>query len=208
MSNLFVQKQVILKTGTPIDTQSLIPDFRMTDTIEDLFRQLQKPYPKFFKMDALCKWATYSTMLLEHAGTLTSGDPYGTALLMYTHHGCFETDLKYWETAKQQFASPALFVYTLPSIMLGEIAIYLKIKGYQNCSIVPDMMHSHVNTDVEAAYTLHGCDNLLVGWIDVFNDKAAVQLMHISTNKTELPFSSQIFQDFQTVQCSGLYNYE
>ncbi len=51
-----------------------------------------------------------------------------TGIILSNANGSLDVDLKYAKTM-QAGASPALFVYTLPNIVIGEISIRHKIKG-------------------------------------------------------------------------------
>src|ERR1700744_1137470 len=86
-----------------------------------LYNARQCNYPKFFKMDMLCKWALVATEYLFSG----NGDIYAginkdlIAVCLFTAHGSMDVDKRYLDSIA--IASPALFVYTLPNIMLGEI---------------------------------------------------------------------------------------
>src|SRR5205085_4959199 len=101
---------------------------------DDLYRGLHCNYPKFFKMDKLCKWAFVASELLLEQGKVYEGlDKNIISLALATGHGCMEVDKRYLETI--DLPSPALFVYTLPNIMLGEICIRNGFKGAQICMV-------------------------------------------------------------------------
>lgn len=92
-------------------------------------------YPKFFKMDLLSKVAFLSTeLLLRNVHAAQQYNKERIAVVLTTAQGCLEVDKRY-EESRQTFASPALFVYTLPNIMLGEICIRNGFKGEQACNI-------------------------------------------------------------------------
>ncbi len=53
-------------------------------------------------------------------------------VVVTTNCGCVHTDLAFWETVNRQTGhsdSPRLFVYTLPSVFLGEAALRLGLGG-------------------------------------------------------------------------------
>ncbi len=96
------------------------------------YKDLGLVYPKFFKMDLLSKVAFLSAELLA---PYPSGIPQAEiATVISSGSGCIEVDKKY-EESRKQIASPALFVYTLPNIMLGEVCIRHGFKGEQMCTI-------------------------------------------------------------------------
>ena len=86
-----------------------------------IYTQFEISYPKFHKMDMLCKLGFLATEVLI-SGT---GHPekYGeteTGLVLSNANASLDVDLKYAKTIHAG-ASPALFVYTLPNIVIGEI---------------------------------------------------------------------------------------
>lgn len=99
---------------------------------EAVYRQAGMAYPKFFKMDPLSRVAFLATELLLPAAITEQKSKIATVIS--TASGCLEVDKKF-EESRQSLASPALFVYTLPNIMLGEIDIRHGFKGEQMCTV-------------------------------------------------------------------------
>lgn len=100
--------------------------------IKGLFASVSEPYMKFSKMDDYCKLGTTAVELLLHeAGGLSQYNPYEIALVVNTDTGCIESDLAHLDniTADEYNSSPAIFVYTLPNVVAGEICIKNKFKG-------------------------------------------------------------------------------
>ena len=90
-------------------------------------------YPKYYKMDNLSRLAFLtSELLLENLKLVEKYSCEEIAVLIANSTSSLDTDKKYYETIKNRddyFPSPALFVYTLPNIMIGEICIKNGIKG-------------------------------------------------------------------------------
>lgn len=100
--------------------------------IKGLFASVSEPYMKFSKMDDYCRLGTTAVqLLLDKAGGVSQYDPYEIALIVNTDTGCIESDLAHWDniTADEYVSSPAIFVYTLPNVVAGEICIKNKFKG-------------------------------------------------------------------------------
>lgn len=100
--------------------------------IKGLFASVSEPYMKFSKMDDYCRLGTTAVqLLLDKAGGVSQYDPYEIALIVNTDTGCIESDLGHWDniTADEYVSSPAIFVYTLPNVVAGEICIKNKFKG-------------------------------------------------------------------------------
>ena len=112
------------------------------EDLAEAYRSLGCEYPKFFKMDPLCKTGYIaSERLLRHTDTedqtkrIFSELLYGnedTAIVLMNRSASLCNDLHYCRTIvdkEHYFPSPALFVYTLPNIVTGEIAIRNKLYG-------------------------------------------------------------------------------
>jgi 3-oxoacyl-(acyl-carrier-protein) synthase len=87
------------------------------------------PFPRFGRMDPLCKVAVAAASLaLRDAGARV---PDGAEIAQAggTGHGCVLVDGTYEDSRAKGAASPASFVYTLPSMYLGEIAIRFGLRG-------------------------------------------------------------------------------
>ena len=100
--------------------------------VKGLFASVSEPYMKFSKMDDYCKLGTTAVqLLLNKVGGLSQYDPYEIALVVNTDTGCIESDLAHLDniTADEYVSSPAVFVYTLPNVVAGEICIKNKFKG-------------------------------------------------------------------------------
>ena len=83
-------------------------------------------------MDLLSRVAFLASEMIIPEAVTESKDHIAT--ILSTTSGCIEVDKKF-EESRQTLASPALFVYTLPNIMLGEICIRNGFKGEQMCTI-------------------------------------------------------------------------
>lgn len=106
---LYIKKQISLTFGSEKEMTAF-------------YRGLAVDYPKFFKMDVLSKMGFLAAeKILQDEVKCRE-----TAVVCFTEAASLHTDLKYQETIREDtsfFPSPALFVYTLPNIVTGEIAI-------------------------------------------------------------------------------------
>jgi hypothetical protein len=141
----------IIKNGIPFAA----PDTKDSqEYLYEVYSQLKPDYPKFFKMDILSKLAFLAVEILNPDFSRISKDR--TAVVLSTNQGCLDVDKKF-EQSRATFASPALFVYTLPNIMLGEIAIRHKLKGAQMCliesSAQADLLYFYVSDLFEKRHT-------------------------------------------------------
>ncbi|MDR3350324.1 MAG: beta-ACP synthase [Prevotellaceae bacterium] len=97
------------------------------------FKNLHAPNMKFYKMDNLCKLGYVATAyLLQRHNIPPQYDGKNIALLFSNAAASLDTDIDHQLSicdGGNYFPSPAVFVYTLPNIVLGEICIREKIQG-------------------------------------------------------------------------------
>ncbi len=92
----------------------------------ELYQKYIADYPKFFKMDTLSRLGfVASELLLQKEGSRFYPRE-DRAVILANRNGSIKNDRDYYETIRDRenyYPSPSLFVYTLPNIVTGEIAI-------------------------------------------------------------------------------------
>jgi 3-oxoacyl-(acyl-carrier-protein) synthase len=159
---------------------------------EDFYRAVNASYPKFFKMDSLSKWGWIGaeSLLNRHISSLQNNiDTTKAAVVLTTSHGCLETDKKYFQTTAG-IPSPALFVYTLPNIMLGEISIRHGFKGEQACFVAPGFSGAQLFLYVKDLLENRQMDACLCGWVDVSGENPDVCMFWVAKEGRGLVFSA------------------
>lgn len=134
-------------------------------SLSDLYREHKIEYPKFFKMDTLCKLGFLASELLLEGDKDRFEPREDRAVLMFSRNGCFCNDLNYEKTTGD-YPSPSLFVYTLPNIITGEIAIRNKYKGETSAFLMEGYDQAHIMAVVEEALQDTVTTSAIVGWID------------------------------------------
>jgi hypothetical protein len=90
-------------------------------------------YPKFYKMDTLSKLGFLSVeLLLRDAALHEKYASHETGVILMNASSSLDTDRHHQDSVLDRanyFPSPAVFVYTLPNIVIGEISIRHKITG-------------------------------------------------------------------------------
>ncbi len=145
--------------------------------LTDLYKKLNLNYPKFFKMDILCKSAFLASEIIIPELKAISLDK--IAVVLSTHSGCLEVD-KNFEASRANIASPALFVYTLPNIMLGEICIRHKFKGEQMCTIEPKFNPEWFSFYVTDLLLNRATDACLCGHVETTEDHIDIELFWVT----------------------------
>ena len=166
------------------------------DLLKSLFKNLQIDYPKFYKMDALCKAAFVGTELMRKQ--LTSINNYrddDIALIFSNKNSSADTDIKFHNSyTSEALPSPALFVYTLPNILMGEIAIRNQWYGENLFFIAPDFNADFFENYIRIMLNKNS-KACLCGWVDVLENNVDAFLFFVEqsdSSKLNLPLTSKI----------------
>lgn len=134
-----------------------------------LYRQRVGGYPKFFKMDPLCRAGFIASELLL-AGEPSRFEPReDRAVVLFTQSGSFASDSHYEQTiadAAEYYPSPAVFVYTLANILTGEIAIRNKYYGETSCYLLRRDETATLAATLRETFLDAGTHEALCGWVD------------------------------------------
>jgi hypothetical protein len=141
-------------------------------SVDELFRSVYRhyniDYPKFFKMDNLCKLAFLSAeILLRGTDVLQKYPGEEVAIILENGSSSLDYDQKHQESIRDRnkyFPSPSVFVYTIPNIMASEIAIRHKVKGENTVFISEQFDPEFIDHYVSE---VNCC---LSGWIECYGD--------------------------------------
>lgn len=134
--------------------------------ISGIYREFIGDYPKFFKMDPLCKLGVVAAELLLKDRVAEEKE--NASIILFNRNGSLITDRKYQKTISDEnyFPSPALFVYTLANIVTGEIAIRNKIYGETSFYILSHQDEDVMDEVVKNTFLTSNPSFILTGWID------------------------------------------
>ena len=154
--------------------------------LSDIYRRLGIDYRKFFKMDILPKLGFLAAELLmkEADKEASKGD---AGIVLFNRSSSLEADTAYQHTIQKDtdyFPSPAVFVYTLPNIVIGEIAIRNKIYG-ETAFYVFSQFESRLMAEI-IEDTMHqsGMKYLIAGWTEATSDSIDCLMMHCEAGIT------------------------
>jgi len=155
------------------------------DFLLSAYKRFDIDYPKFYKMDSLSKLGFLATEILLK-GSMEKGkyEQDKTGVVFANRNASLDADLNYWESVKK-IPSPALFVYTLPNIVIGEICIRNNFKG-ENAFFVQEKFdipftEFYVN-DLMDRRNLDAC---ICGWVDIAGEEYAAVVYLIEKEKKE-----------------------
>ena len=142
--------------------------------IRSVYRHYNIDYPKFFKMDNLSKLGFLSAeILLQGTDILQKYPGEEIGIILGNASSSLESDEKHQESIRDRnkyFPSPSVFVYTLPNIMAGEIAIRHKVKGENTVFIFEQFDPGFIDHYVSELFRNQRVNCCLSGWIECYGD--------------------------------------
>ena len=171
------------------DPINLSLDFRIRLTQEEVpqgltafYRQHKEQlgdYPKFYKMDPLCKLGILASELLlnresAEKGTTRFEPREDRAIVFFTRSGSMADDRAYMETItdpENYYPSPSIFVYTLSNIVTGEVALKNHYYGETSCFILEEPDETLMLRIVRTTFQDSGIRSVLAGWLE-FEDES------------------------------------
>ena len=135
-------------------------------SLTTLYKEKIGDYPKYYKMDGLSRLGFVASELLL-------GDQHQKcAIILFNRSSSIDADRKYLATiaADNYFPSPSVFVYTLPNIVTGEIAIRHHWKSETSFYILPKRDDAFIQQMAEASLADEETKCVLTGWLDYEDD--------------------------------------
>ena len=153
--------------------------------LTELYRTHIDDYPKFFKMDTLSKLGFVASELLLQAEAQPRFVPReDRAVILFNRSASLQADSRYQETIQDPenfFPSPAAFVYTLPNIVTGEIAIRNKYYGETSFIVLERRDPTIMARQLRNAFLDTMTQSILGGWLDCTDEdhfEAEIFLCH------------------------------
>ena len=114
------------KTGTSIKLKQDVMFKDVNLFLKEMYYNIELDYPKFFKMDNLCKLGIIGAELLYRKNKDIFSRTNRVGIILQNKSSSLDSDLKHQEGIENISVSPSVFVYTLPNIVIGEISIKYK----------------------------------------------------------------------------------
>ena len=140
--------------------------------LTSLYKQMIGDYPKFYKMDGLSRLGFVASEILLNAEKEETDEE--RAIIFFNHSSSIASDRNYKESIKDKdnyFPSPSIFVYTLPNIVTGEIAIRNHFHGETSFFILPDKDERMMEEILQASCRDAQSKSFLTGWIDYEDER-------------------------------------
>lgn len=168
-------------------------DTDITALLLSIYQHFQLNYPKFYKMDNLSKlgWLA-AEVLLKDSLKKEDYQPEDISVILANANSSLDDDIKYLESIKD-VASPSLFVYTLPNIVIGEICIRNHFKGEQAFYIQDEFDAGFMAQQVNYQLDNNISQACIYGWVDVLEQdyKAVLFLVEKKWNENSMEFSAE-----------------
>jgi len=174
------------------------------DFIKAAYKNFQLNYPKFYKMDHLSKLAfVASDLLLKMNPIMQKYAPENVSIIIANSASSLEIDTEHQNTISDKnnyFPSPAVFVYTLPNILIGEIAIRNCIKGENTFFIFDKFDADFMGLYNNSLLSGNKAKCCISGWVDFYENKYEAFLYTIEKEPTILNI------EHNSGQLNKLYN--
>ncbi len=145
-----------------------------TAMLTAVYKQQIGDYPKFYKMDGLCRLGfVASELLLKAEGKTRFEECSNRAVVLFNRTSSVSSDLKYLASIQDKddyYPSPSVFVYTLPNIVTGEIAIRNHYHGETSFFILSEKNEEQMAEVQTSCFMDSGTESMLTGWIDYTDD--------------------------------------
>ena len=146
---------------------------KQSSLLTALYKQIMGNYPKYYKMDGLCRLGFIASELLLKAeraeGSFTEDINKTRAIVFFNRSSSIASDKKYLASIAEKdnyFPSPSVFVYTLPNIVTGEIAIRNGYHGETSFYILPHKNDLLMQDIIETTFMDEQTTSVLTGWLD------------------------------------------
>jgi hypothetical protein len=165
------------------------------------YRFFNVNYPKFHKMDSLCKLGFIGADILLNNNILNEKyNPFDIAIILSNCNSSLETDLKHHQQAVLGPASPAVFVYSLPNIVIGEICIRHRIKGENTFFIEREFNIPEQTKYISLLLNSGAAEVCIGGWVELLGNNYDCFLFLVEKTKSDksIPFNEDEIKKLYT----------
>jgi len=198
--NLYIQNYCKIKN----DSVFLNGDLIFNDDSESVklffksvYKFLDIKYSKFFKMDNLSKLAFLSAeFILKDIETKNKN----IGIILSNNASSLDTDRRHQNSIndiENYYPSPAVFVYTLPNIGIGEISIRHQLKS-ENGFFVFEKYNANFHFNYEKALIQNKkSEAVLAGWVN-FDDDTYEAFLYLVSEKGTIDHTEQNLKQLYT----------
>lgn len=171
-----ITQEEIVVDGERLDLKS-----RGKEMLTEVYKTKIGDYPKFYKMDMLSRLAFVASELLIESEGYKSRDEMqlsivnsqfsivnDRAVVLFNHSSSIIADRQYMKSIDKDdfFPSPAAFVYTLPNITTGEIALRNGYHGETSFYLLAERNEKLMQRVIKSTFIDRDIKSVIGGWID------------------------------------------
>ena len=187
--SVFVKTHHVLMTPTILEIDGKSMEIKTSEEISSwltfVYKRRIGNYPKYYKMDGLSRLGFVASELLlqEEREQMSEGEIANRvgetgwqdrAVILFNRSSSIFSDKKYLASIADKdnyFPSPSVFVYTLPNIVTGEIAIRNGYHGETSFYVLADKDEELMQEVLQSALLDSHTQSAITGWID-YEDEA------------------------------------
>lgn len=159
-----VDKRSVKVNGTDLLLNEQGADFG--EFMKQIYHACSISYLKFFKMDPQSKLGFVAAKILLQDDDRDRFEPEEKAIVLANSASSLNTDEKYFESIND-IPSPAVFVYTLPNIVAGEICIHHNLKGENTFFIQEEFDIQFMVSYLNILFSTTNIRKAIAGWVEV-----------------------------------------
>lgn len=185
----FVKTHHVLMTPTVLEIDGKPMEIKTTEEMSSrltyIYKQRIGNYPKYYKMDGLSRLGFVASELLlqeekrqmsenKVANRVGETGRQDRAVILFNRSSSIFSDKKFLASIADKdyyFPSPSVFVYTLPNIVTGEIAIRNGYHGETSFYVLADKDEEQMQEVLQSALLDSQTQSAITGWID-YEDEA------------------------------------
>ncbi len=153
--------------------------------IKSVYKHFDTDYPKFFKMDNLSKLAFMAAEIIMRPEKKGLENNQNIALVFSNRASSLDTDRKHEASIKDPnayYPSPAIFVYTLPNICMGEISIRHQLNSENSFFIFDDFNAHYLSEYTNCLLQDVKAEKVLCGWVELDENTFEAFLYMVAKN--------------------------
>ena len=158
-----ITQDEIIVDGNRLDVKS-----HGKEMLTEVYKTKIGNYPKFYKMDMLSRLAFVASELLIGCDEENDDHSNDRAVVLFNHSSSIIADRQYVKSIEIDdfFPSPAAFVYTLPNITTGEIALRNGYHGETSFYILAERNEKLMQRVIKSTFIDRDIKSVIGGWID------------------------------------------
>ncbi len=156
-----------------VDGQKIATQAEGKQLLKELYKNHIGDYQKFYKMDVLTRLTFVASELLikaaSNAEDAVSSGAEGLSVILFNRSSSIVADKQFVETINNEanyYPSPSAFLYTLPNLTTGEIAIRNHFTGETSFYILPEKNEDMMNNIIRISFIDKDTTAIIGGWVD------------------------------------------